>query len=53
VLSAELVAASSHARLFPLEGWCDPDEATRSFLQDAQQLGAEVLFDHKVNTSEQ
>jgi glycine/D-amino acid oxidase-like deaminating enzyme len=48
-LSAELAAASSHAQLFPLEGWCDPDEATRSFLQDAQQFGATVLFEHKVS----
>jgi glycine/D-amino acid oxidase-like deaminating enzyme len=48
-LSADLAAGTSHARLFPLEGWCDPDAATRSFLQDAQQLGAEVLFGRKVS----
>jgi hypothetical protein len=47
-LSPDIAAASHHARLFPLEGWCDPGEATRSFLQDAQQLGAQVLFEHKV-----
>ncbi|KAF6256134.1 FAD dependent oxidoreductase [Scenedesmus sp. NREL 46B-D3] len=47
-LSPELAASASHARLFPAEGWCDPDEATRSFLQDAQQLGAQVLLGHKV-----
>lgn len=49
-LSPEVAAASHHARLFDLEGWCNPEAATRSFLQDAQQLGAQVLYGHTVES---
>lgn len=47
-LNPELAKSATHARLFTLEGWCDPTEATQAFLDDAQLQGATVLFDQQV-----
>lgn len=47
-LNPQLFKTAEHARIFPLEGWCDPAEATRAFLGDAERQGAEVLFGRKV-----
>lgn len=50
-LNPGLSQTATHARLFPLEGWCDPVQATERFLAEAQRHGAEVLFEQQVRVT--
>lgn len=47
-LAPELAQACQHARLYSAEGWCDPEEATQAFLQDAQEAGSQVEYGKQV-----
>lgn len=47
-LSPAVADSSHHARLFPQEGWCDPVQATQYFIQQAQQQGAQVMYNTQV-----